>query len=114
MLQSNEDLRPLRPARSSPAALVLAIGLLAAPASASAADRFSDLLPANLRYEEVAERRPPTISFRRNEARAVEAPTRYRTSSFLKYKTPIGKTGLVFQMKARPNLRRLVKLEIRF
>lgn len=83
------------------------------PASADT-DLFDTRLPENLRYQQRFERKPPSISFRRNELRAVEAPTRYPTVSILKYSTPIGNTGLIFRVKARPNPRRLVKLEIRF
>lgn len=129
MLKLVEDLRSLRPAhhclaatasshcrRTVRLALLLSVGFIVASASSASADAdpFYDFLPESLRYEEVSERKPPTISFRRNEARAVEAPTRYPTRSILKYTTPIGRTGLIFQMKARPNLRRIVKLEVRF
>ena len=96
-------------AQAGPTVTLLTLGLPAA-----AGDPFDGLLPESLRYHEDSERKPPSISFRRNESRAVEAPTRYPTSSILKYSTPIGKTGLIFRLKARPNMRRLVKLEIRF
>ena len=78
------------------------------------AELFEELLPRARSYGDYFERKPASISFRRNELRAVAAPTRYRTSSILKYSKPIGNTGVIFRVKAKPNPRRLIKLEIRF
>lgn len=125
MLNLVEELHTRRPARNLVAAsasrhilwtsflTLVTLFALGLPASADG-DLFDGLLPESLRYQDDSERKPPSISFRRNESRAVEAPTRYPTNSILKYSTPIGNTGLIFRVKARPNLRRLVKFEIRF
>ena len=92
---------------------VIALFALALPAAADA-ELFDELLPRARGYEEYFERKPASISFRRSETRAVAAPTRYKTSSILKYSMPLGDTGLIFRVKAKPNPRRLIKLEIRF
>ncbi len=124
MLRLAEELHPSRPARNAVAGsaarhifqtslLTLILFSPALPASADG-DLFDELLPSSLRFDGDFERKPPSISFRRNESRAVEAPTRYPTSSLLKYSTPIGNTGLILRVKARPDPRRIVKLEIRF
>ena len=55
-----------------------------------------------------------SISFRRDESRAVEAPTRYRTQSILRYSKQLGDTGLILKVKAPLKPRKLIKLELRF
>ncbi len=125
MLRLAEELHPSRPARNGAAGsasrhnfrtTLLTLVILFSPALPASADGdlFDELLPSSLRFDGDFERKPPSISFRRNESRAVEAPTRYPTSSLLKYSTPIGNTGLILRVKARPDPRRIVKLEIRF
>ena len=99
-----------------PTSLLVLIALfivLPLPVAADA-ELFEELLPRARSYADYFERKPAAISFRRNESRAVAAPTRYRTSSILKYSMPLGNTGLIFRLKAKPNPRRLIKLEIRF
>ncbi len=120
MLRLAEDLQTPRPACPIAANPILRTSLLTlvtvfalAPTASADGDHFDALLPQSLGYQDF-ERRPPSLSFRRDQSRAVEAPTRYHTSSILKYSTPIGNTGLIFRVKAGPNPRRLVKLEIRF
>lgn len=95
--------------------LLALIALIALPLPAAAdAELFEELLPRARSFGDYFERKPASISFRRSESRAVAAPTRYRTSSILKYSTPLGNTGLLFRVKAKPSPRRLIKLEIRF
>ena len=104
--------RRLRPALLAP---VVALLLLFGAGSASAGDDdLFQLLPSSFRYPESVDSKPPSFSFRRNESRAVEAPTRYRTHSILRYSTPLGRTGLVLRLKAPLKPRKLVKVEIRF
>jgi hypothetical protein len=106
--------------------LVLAVATLSA-AGARADGPFSESpfafgnvegrygsIPERFQYVEERESRPPSVSFRRNELRAVEAPTRYRTSSILKYTTPIGDTGMEFRVKLPLKPTKIVKLELRF
>ena len=90
--------------------------LFALPAAAGSPGPFSfdDGLPPRFQYDEAHEGRPPSVSFRRNESRAVEAPTRYRTQSILKYSTALGDTGMIFRVKLPLNPRKLIKLELRF
>lgn len=96
---------------------LLVLGAAAPPATAGSEDPFafdSDL-PERLQYPEPRyDSSPPGISFRRNEQRAVEAPTRYRTSSLLKYKTPLGDTGMELRLKLPLKPRKIFKLELRF
>jgi hypothetical protein len=105
------------------AALCIAALGLAAPAVAGSDAPFAvddpfgfdaQGLPARFQYDESHESRPPSVNFRRNESRAVEAPTRYRTSSILKYSTPLGDTGMIFRVKLPLNPRKIIKLEVRF
>jgi hypothetical protein len=89
---------------------------LALPAAANSDDpfAFADGIPARFQYDERHETPPPSVSFRRNESRAVEAPTRHRTSSILKYSTPLGDTGMIFRVKLPLNPRKIIKFELRF
>jgi hypothetical protein len=101
-------------------ARVLLVGALLLPASSAMADSNPDFLfqsdvPAAFKYGARARSsRPLAVSFRRNEARAVAAPTRYRTHSILRYTRKLGDTGLVLRLKAPLKPRKLVAFEIRF
>lgn len=110
-----------RPERRLPVLLLgTLLGLGAGvPAAAGPADPFAfdSVIPERFQYVETYARydsSPPSISFRRNEQRAVEAPTRYRTSSILKYKTPLGDTGMELRLKLPLKPRKIFKLELRF
>lgn len=105
--------RALRTTPLAGLAAVISLGV-ASPAFAEAPLDFDQLVPANFRYVKTHERIAPSVSFRRNESRAVEAPTRYRTSSVLQYTRPLGSTGLQLRVKAPLNPRKIVKVEIRF
>jgi len=113
----------LRPARRIIAAVIFVTLLLAGPALANSDAPiqsedpfgFNDQgIPARFQYDEGLESKPPSVSFRRNESRAVEAPTRFRTGSILKYSTPLGRTGMIFRVKLPLNPRKIIKLELRF
>ena len=96
---------------------VLALALLVAtPAAASDASPFDfdPPVPKQFQYAESYESRPPSFSFRRNQSRAVEAATRYRTSSILQYTTPLGETGLILRVKVPLKRHKIIKFEIRF
>lgn len=110
------------------AVLLLALGLTTAAVGAAHADGpvgtspfafdgYEDRygrIPEELQYVRDPERKPPSVSFRRNQLRAVEAPTRYRTSSILKYTTPLGDSGMELRVKLPLKRRKIVKLELRF
>ena len=101
-------------------ARALLAGALLLPASAATADSnpevlFQSDLPAAFTYRAGARATSPlSVSFRRNEGRAVAAPTRYRTHSILRYSLPLGDTGLILKLKAPLKPRKLVAFEIRF
>jgi hypothetical protein len=96
----------------------LAGGLLLPGAAANAEsdkDLFLSSLPKTYHYGRGnAVTKPRSISFRRDESRAVEAPTRYRTQSILRYSKQLGDTGLILKVKAPLKPRKLIKLELRF
>ena len=98
----------------------LLVGALLLPGSVAMADStpgflFQSDLPVQFKYAARARAsRPLSVSFRRNEARAVEAPTRYRTHSILRYTLPLGDSGLILRVKAPLKPRKLVAFEIRF
>ena len=115
--------RPGHRSRRVPALILPLLLLLAAPASADSDDPFDfedPRVPVGFHYTPVLsfgegrEPQPPSFSFRRNESRAVEAPTRYRTSSILKYSRPLGDTGLILRVKLPLKQRKIIKLELRF
>ncbi len=120
MRTRNERAAALKPDRTGASVLALLCFLLtflfALPSLAGPESPFSfdDGLPPRFQYDEAHEVRPPSVSFRRNESRAVEAPTRYRTSSILKYSTPLGDSGMIFRVKLPLNPRKIIKLELRF
>lgn len=89
---------------------------MATPAAASDASPFDfdPPVPKQFQYAESYESKPPSFSFRRNQSRAVEAPTRYRTSSILQYTTPLGETGLILRVKMPLKAHKIIKFEIRF
>ena len=96
---------------------VLALLLFAsgpAVASDTSPFDFAQPVPERFLFAESYESKPPSFSFRRNESRLVEAPTRYRTSSILKYTTPLGDTGLILRIKLPLKQRKLIKFEVRF
>ena len=99
--------------------LVGLVGGLLLPGSGANAESDKDLflssLPRTYYYERgPGPTKPHSISFRRAESRSVEAPTRYRTKSILRYSKALGDTGLVLKVKAPLKPRKLVKVEIRF
>lgn len=101
--------------------LVFALTLsLASPAAAVDPDPGigdSDL-PTSLQYlgtnqaESVATRLQYRL--RNTQFREVEAPTRFRTQSILRYSKPLGDSGLVLRVKAPLKPRKLIKLELQF
>ena len=100
-----------------PLLTVFVLALLAAPpAAASDASPFDfdPPVPEQFQFAESYESKPPSFSFRRNQSRAVEAPTRYRTSSILQYTKPLGETGLILRVKMPLKLHKIIKFEIRF
>jgi hypothetical protein len=81
----------------------------------SADGKLSDpLLPREHSYQEYFDSKPVSFSFQVNEFDSFEASTAYPNRSLLEHSMPLGKTGLIFRVKAKPNPRRLIKLEIRF
>ena len=112
--------RGLGPKRRLPAIGLLLAGLTLTPPASFAESPagespFSfEALPQQLLYVDDTEQKPPSFSFERNELRAVEAPTRYRTQSILRYTTALGDTGLQLRVKLPLKLRKLVKVELRF
>ena len=101
-------------------ARVLLAGVLLLPAGVATADSnpeflFRSNIPPAFTYGAGPKaKRPLAVSFRRNEARAVAAPTRYRTHSILRYSRQLGDTGLILKLKAPLKPRKLVAFEIRF
>ena len=94
-------------------ALALLFAIPASAADTSPFD-FTQPVPEQFLFAESFESRPPSFSFRRNESRLVEAPTRYRTSSILKYTTQLWDTGLILRIKLPLKQRKIIKFEIRF
>jgi len=111
---------PSRQATTRAALLVFVVSLasLLAVASPSAAEddpfAFDPVLPESFQYVDMHESMPPSFSFKRNESRAVEAPTRYRTTSLLKYSRALGDTGMILRIKLPLNPRKIIKFELRF
>ena len=106
----------LTQSRRSLATLFALALLMATPAAASDSSPFDfdPPVPEQFQYAESYESKPPSFSFRRNQSRAVEAPTRYRTSSILQYTTPLGETGLILRVKMPLKAHKIIKFEIRF
>jgi hypothetical protein len=99
--------------------LSLALLISAAPAAADSSDRFrKSQLPSSLRYlgSGAAESRADAILYRHRgkQFRAVEAPTRYRTKSILRYSRALGDSGLVLRVKAPMKFRKIIKVELHF
>jgi hypothetical protein len=101
--------------------LTLSTLLLVLPASDAVAFDFDVVVPERFRYAQSHEhylrsheRKPPSFSFERNASRSVEAPTRYRVKSILKYSRPLGDTGMILRVKLPLKMRKLVKFELRF
>lgn len=96
----------------------LVAGLLLPGAVANAEsdkDLFLSSLPKTYHYEHGnAVTKQRSISFRRDESRSVEAPTRYRTHSILRYSKQLGSTGMILKVKVPLKPRKLIKLELRF
>ena len=123
MLRLAEDVRNSRPARRPVAAnasshvlrtsllTLAALFAFALPASA-AGDLFDELFLQSLGYED--DREPSWFALRRSELLAADALAPDPVESILKYSKPIGNTGLVFRVRAKPSPRRLVRFEIRF
>jgi hypothetical protein len=111
---------PSRRATTRSALLVFVVSLssLLAIASPSAAQddpfAFDQVLPESFQYVDMHESMPPSFSFKRNESRAVQAPTRYRTTSILKYSRALGDTGMILRIKLPLNRRKIIKFELRF
>lgn len=94
----------------------------AAPGLASADTvsyfRATDL-PESLQYrgsKVAGEKGASSLQFhhQKQQIRSLEAPTRYRTRSILRYSRPLGETGLVLRIKAPLKKRQQIRLELRF
>ena len=73
-----------------------------------------DSLPQRLQYADDSESRPPSVSYERNELRAVQAPTRFRVRSLLRYRMALGDSGMELRVRVKPKMRKIVKVELRF
>ncbi|MEE2674369.1 MAG: hypothetical protein VX466_11270 [Myxococcota bacterium] len=125
MLKLAEDARSPRPAGNPVAAdaprhvlhaallTLVSLFAFALPASADT-DLFDELFFQSLGYEDEFERKSPSPSLLPGNAIAVAVPAAEPATSILNYSKPLGNTGLVFRLKARPSPRRLVRFEIRF
>ena len=125
MLRSAQEMRSSRPARNPVAAtagchvlrtslLTLAtLFALALPASANA-DLFDELFLQSLGDLDALECKSSSVSFGCSGSRGVDAPTSKPARSILDYSKPIGDSGFIFRVRARPSPRRIVRFEIRF
>ena len=98
-----------------PALLALVALASAAPVRAGGFD--FDRVPDRFQYAQYSgllQQKPRTVAFQRNEPRPIEAPTRFRVSSILKYSLPLGDTGLVLRVKAPLKPHKIVTVELRF
>ena len=106
----------MRPGVIVPALLFL-VASSAQPAAAEGERSSLSLIQASFAYDpydDAWEAPPPSISFRRNEARAVEAPSRFSARKRLSYTKTLGRSGLIFRVKAPLKKRKLVKFELKF
>ena len=110
--------RTLALALLSSLALVLSLPAAAARAGSPSDFRLSDL-PLSFSYQgsqTAGFRSAQGVRYRheRQQLRLLEAPTRYRTKSILRYSKQLGSEGPVLRIKAPLKPRQMVKIELRF
>ena len=97
--------------------LALSLVLWTSPAAADSGFRMSEL-PSSLRYlgsrSAAASAAGLHYRHRSQQFQAVEAPTRYRTKSILRYSKALGKSGMRLRVKAPLKPRKIIKVELQF
>jgi hypothetical protein len=99
-------------------ALFLIMPAGVAIADSAAHFRVMDL-PESLRYrgsDGASAKNGTSLQYQhqKQQLRLIEAPTRYRTRSILRYSHGLGDSGLVLRIKAPLKSRQLVRFELRF
>lgn len=88
--------------------------VFALPASADSEKPLFEPFSSSIRYSQDFELRGRSLVYRNEEERSVEAPTKFRIKSMLRYTMPIGNTGMQLRVSVPLKKKKIVKIQIRF